>query len=265
MQLFYDESAIQLRGLVDEWKGRVCKFETLTILGTTIFLASVLGPFGTYVAMPWPVRSVYWTGVLLVAIPLALLVSTVLRQQFDKPDGWRSHFSAALVFTLLFSPFLWGYTHLFIEAQTANHFDIGYFMIHAGAAALGVASLRIAISAIRTAPDEYHLTAPVREPPLLARLPETQRAPVLRLTVEDHFVDVVSANGKARLRMRFRDAVREMEPAEGFVVHRSHWVARSAIVGQRVEAGRMFLKLVDGEEVPVSRRYRQTVEMTLAS
>ncbi|MGD9866167.1 MAG: LytTR family DNA-binding domain-containing protein [Pseudodonghicola sp.] len=98
-------------------------------------------------------------------------------------------------------------------------------------------------------------------PPRLARrLPEDFQGPILRLSSEDHFVDVITAAAVHRLRMRFADAIDEMDTVEGDLTHRSHWVARAAIDGVEREGGRIFIRLVNGDRVPVSRTYRPGLE-----
>jgi len=57
--------------------------------------------------------------------------------------------------------------------------------------------------------------------------------------------------------MRFGDALNEVEGIEGARVHRSHWVARSAVRRLLREDGKMTLDLTNGTRVPVSRSYRQ--------
>ncbi len=101
--------------------------------------------------------------------------------------------------------------------------------------------------------------APVFEPRprLFNRLPATFEGQVYRLTVRDHYVDVVTSDGTFTIRSRFTDAIAEMEPVQGHCTHRSHWVVDSAIVGVEKEKGKSFLHLSNGDQVPVSRKYKQ--------
>ncbi|MPQ95107.1 LytTR family DNA-binding domain-containing protein [Thioclava sp. JE_KL1] len=97
-------------------------------------------------------------------------------------------------------------------------------------------------------------------PRLLYRLEPDLRAPLIRLAVNDHYVDVVTEAGETSLLIRLADAIAETEGAPGLQVHRSHWVARDAVRGMRKEKGRVFLQMADGVEVPVSRTYQPQVE-----
>ncbi|MEE9428716.1 MAG: LytTR family transcriptional regulator DNA-binding domain-containing protein [Paracoccaceae bacterium] len=93
-----------------------------------------------------------------------------------------------------------------------------------------------------------------KERPLLyKRLKNPETKDIYRLTVRDHYVDVYSDKGKETLLMRFADALAELEGQNGRQVHRSHWVSCDAVDNIRKENGRMYLAMVDGSKVPVSR------------
>ena len=62
-----------------------------------------------------------------------------------------------------------------------------------------------------------------------------------------------------RLLMRFKDAVREMDDADGFCVHRSHWVAREAVQSAIKDGQKEFVILTTGDRIPVSKTYRENV------
>ncbi|UWQ16460.1 LytTR family DNA-binding domain-containing protein [Jannaschia sp. M317] len=92
-------------------------------------------------------------------------------------------------------------------------------------------------------------------PPILDRLPVDKRAPLLSLSVEDHYVRVRTTAGQEVVLMRLADAIRETEGVLGLQVHRSHWVATDQVTGTRRQGDRAILTLTDGSELPVSRRY----------
>ncbi|MEE3101020.1 MAG: LytTR family DNA-binding domain-containing protein, partial [Pseudomonadota bacterium] len=90
-------------------------------------------------------------------------------------------------------------------------------------------------------------------PRLLQRLSPARRAPLLRLTMNDHYVSVATEAGDELLLMRLGDAMDEAWPEEGLRVHRSHWVARRAVAEVKRDGDRALLRLTNGEEIPVSR------------
>ncbi|MBL4767967.1 MAG: LytTR family transcriptional regulator [Rhodobacteraceae bacterium] len=100
----------------------------------------------------------------------------------------------------------------------------------------------------------------VVQPRLTRRLPSDFEGPILRLAVRDHFVDVVTAQATHTIRLRFLDAIDEMDNVEGYCTHRSHWVARDAIIRAERIAGRIFLRIVNQDLVPVSRKCKTQLE-----
>ena len=73
--------------------------------------------------------------------------------------------------------------------------------------------------------------------------------------MQDHYVEVHTEEGSDLLLLRFRDALRELDGLDGAQVHRSHWVARAAVAGVERRSGRIALRLVNGNRVPVSRSF----------
>lgn len=96
---------------------------------------------------------------------------------------------------------------------------------------------------------------PEQTPRLLLRLSPAQRAPIIRLQVRNHYVDVVTEAGISSLLMRFADAIAETAGVEGMQVHRSHWVSPRALQAVRRRGGKVLLRTSDGTMVPVSRTY----------
>jgi hypothetical protein len=90
-------------------------------------------------------------------------------------------------------------------------------------------------------------------PRLIGRLPVRLGRDLIALQAEDHYVRVHTAAGSDLLLMRLADAIAEAEGVEGLRVHRSWWVARSAVAGGRTEGRRAVLSLTNGLAVPVSR------------
>jgi hypothetical protein len=96
-------------------------------------------------------------------------------------------------------------------------------------------------------------------PPLLARLKPETRGRLLRLSVQDHYTDVVTSRGRELILMRFSDAIKETGATRGLQVHRSHWVSDDMVRRLSRGPGRLTLELTDGSEIPVSRTYATEV------
>ena len=94
----------------------------------------------------------------------------------------------------------------------------------------------------------------------MQRIDPHLRGKLLAISVQDHYVDVYTSAGKARVLLRLSDAIAEADPVEGTQVHRSHWVAWQAVEAVEREGLKMFLRLTDGLRVPVSKNHRDKVE-----
>ncbi len=91
---------------------------------------------------------------------------------------------------------------------------------------------------------------------LLDKLPpRLQRASLLALQAEDHYLRVHTGAGDAMILMRLSDAMAAVEALDGRQTHRSWWVARGAVDSVSRGDGRATLTLSNGVLVPVSRTH----------
>lgn len=94
---------------------------------------------------------------------------------------------------------------------------------------------------------------------LLRRRPEGLGGRILYLQMEDHYLRVRTDEGEGLVLHRMRDAVQDLAAADGLQVHRSWWVARSA-VDRIVRAGRSrSVRTTDGREVPIGRSFEKAL------
>ena len=91
---------------------------------------------------------------------------------------------------------------------------------------------------------------------LFHRIEPEQRGTIMSISVRDHYVDVNTDKGQVSLLLRFSDAMAEVDPDAGLQVHRSHWVAWTAIEAVERDGAKMHLKLKHGSRVPVSKNHR---------
>ncbi len=82
---------------------------------------------------------------------------------------------------------------------------------------------------------------------------------VLALSAEGHYVNVHTRQGSELIYCRFRDAVKAMPPSIGMQVHRSWWVADSAIVSTVRGERRYQIEIPNGKMIPVSDRFLPAV------
>jgi len=88
--------------------------------------------------------------------------------------------------------------------------------------------------------------------------PDLRQADILSLSADDHYLDVVTSRGREQIRCTVAEAATELAPIDGRVIHRSHWVARSAVDELIRSGNQASVRLSDARELPVSRaRLRQ--------
>jgi hypothetical protein len=80
---------------------------------------------------------------------------------------------------------------------------------------------------------------------------------ILWVEAQEHYVRMTTANESRMVLARFSDIVRELSFMDGFQVHRSHWVAKSAVVDEIKKGQNLALVLSTGDSVPVSRSFRR--------
>ena len=112
-------------------------------------------------------------------------------------------------------------------------------------------------------PIDHRLTTP--RAPFLRRLPaDAGRGEIIYLTTKTHYIQVYTTAGRARLLLRFADAVAELGDL-GMQVHRSYWVALDQVTDMVRRDNRTVLRLTGDHEVPVSRTYLKAVKAALSN
>ena len=106
----------------------------------------------------------------------------------------------------------------------------------------------------------FWIESEMRDGPLLQRKIDPDLGRIVRLHVENHNLHIVAEFGSTSLRMSLNEAIHEMSPVEGQLTHRAHWVAAWAISTNITIDGRLYLELVNGDVVPISRTYRPELE-----
>jgi hypothetical protein len=232
---------------------------TLCVWAVSSLVAWVIGPFGTFYSMREDERLFYWTVVIGLSILISALVRAIVLELVSPKKPVTYSLATISGVTLVFSPIVYCLSSQFGGGSLSQ-------MVHFSEIVLYVAIISSAVHFVRSLVPgiEDENLALFRSPMVIAtkslprlssRLANPQ-SKVIRLSARDHFVDVVTDQEIETLRMRLADAVLETEPVEGFCCHRSHWVAARFVVGARKADGKAWLVLENGDEVPVSRKYR---------
>ncbi len=232
--------------------------EQMIAMGLTIVIFTIMGPFSTF-DMPFGIRLMYWAleigiGWILVLICLTLFVRNPIT------DEWPVF--ARVGAAILAASLPIGLVVIQVEwIIRGNTLGPGIFIKVFFICALigGVISLRIQ--------SRLGITESISEnspPDFFKRLPYDVGTDLISLSMQDHYIEVTTAKGTELILMRLSDAIAELEGVAGVQIHRSHWVVKAAMRRTKREGGRLFLELIDGHQLPVSRTYAPSVKAALA-
>lgn len=90
---------------------------------------------------------------------------------------------------------------------------------------------------------------------LLSKLGPNVGRKLVRIQSADHYVEVHTEIGAKLLLMRLGDAVELLIGSNGQQVHRSHWVNLDEVSSVIKRNRKIWLRMSDGKDVPVSRSY----------
>ncbi|MGH1356366.1 MAG: LytTR family DNA-binding domain-containing protein [Thalassovita sp.] len=229
--------------------------------------ATIMAPFHSSEIFTWPWLGIYWSVVVGLAMVFSAVISEVIALRFSDRLDWRFELMRMAGMCLLFTPALYGWT-LWLTRMPGVIPNVWVMAIFVALTGIIVHALRRILRAEAAAflndDDGAGTLQPSAEldptPRLMRRLPDGAEGPILRLSARDHFVDVHLPAETHTLRMRFTDAIDEMDGVPGDCAHRSHWVTFEAVTGVKRDGGRIYLIINNGDEVPVSRTYRSRME-----
>jgi hypothetical protein len=249
-------------------------------------VAAITGPFGTYAAVPFGQRLLFWAVLVGLSITVGTLVRAFVHGVIGWRDFWRGSGASTVLLCLLGTPAL----HLAVGALARGTVLDLPALVLPGVALPGLAEIggfifliSLGAGAFRHAmadPDPSPKPAPNSAAPnseapdsaatdtpapprLLQRIAPDQRGTLIRVAVRDHYVDVVTDRGQTSLLMRFKDAIAELDGVDGLQVHRSHWISTAAATPNPTPntPEKPTIPMADGTHIPVSRKYRNIAKL----
>ena len=234
-------------------------------LAAAVAVLAWLGPFDTWGRLSLPDRVAFWTLATSVNWLFGLVLGSAAGLAFERRGGlaWAAAVvGGSAVAAVPGTAVVWLLVAAYMDHRMTGVAEIAslysqVIVIHLVLNALVTwliygKSRRVGARGEAASP---HPTGESPSAPFLERLPARLGRNLLHLHMQDHYVEVHTDEGSDLLLLRFRDALREVEGIDGAQVHRSHWVARSAVAGVVRRDGRVTLRLVNGNEVPVSRSF----------
>jgi DNA-binding LytR/AlgR family response regulator len=242
---------------------------------TIVLIFALTGPYGTLDRLMPGARLGYWLALHAMAWSIAIVFSVIaeilLRRHVASmfarmtigsvvaalPIG----FGIALVDFAFFGtlPTMSGSLHQSLGSipLCALFCILTYLTMHRQIAMAAAGTDLAETKTISTPAHEIRPRTP--QPPILLRLKPENRGALIRLTVRDHYTEVVTTRGRELVLLRFGDALMEIGNIEGIRLHRSHWVAADQIASLKRDNGKLFVIARDGAEMPVSRSYAEDV------
>lgn len=216
-------------------------------------LAYTITPFNE-LQLSYPLRLAFWTGLMALAMLAVWSGRKIALKRFGHLAMTTCDYAVALMIMLVFTPVFWAFTVLLFTA--CGYQSPGFGAVGAYGVLLGTGLVLVS----KSIGDDFTEPRPMECPRLVRRLPEDFSGDILRLSARGHHVDVVTTQGVYTVRLRLSDAMDEMDPVIGHCAHRSHWVTEAAVEGVEKAGGKLFLRLCNGDLVPVSRKYKPNLE-----
>ncbi|MES0879934.1 LytTR family DNA-binding domain-containing protein [Roseibium sp. SCP14] len=95
-------------------------------------------------------------------------------------------------------------------------------------------------------------------PPKLSDLIEGVSADLgedlIRMAAQDHYVEIVTNQGRALVTEKFSDCVAKLEHFNGMQCHRSHWISLAHVQNVERSGSAYSCLMTNGDRIPVSRR-----------
>ncbi|MEO6580729.1 MAG: LytTR family DNA-binding domain-containing protein [Sphingomicrobium sp.] len=240
--------------------------EVVAMVAVGIALAA-LGPFGSFAMGTFPARLAYWIPAALVGYaifrPITLgAVMTAGRLDLPELPAAAVGVLVAAVPGTLAIAYLSG--HRSVSERDFDHL----FQLYVQVGLIGVMVMMLFTlldpGALRRPPSLREVRAtplaalatprgPEAEIAFLGRLPPRLRGQFTALEMEDHYVRAHANGTSALILLRMSDAERELVGLDGMRVHRSWWVARTAVERVLRDGRNYRLRLTGGLEAPVAR------------
>ena len=243
-----------------------------------ILIFAVSGPYGTSERMAFGVRFAYWLVIHAVTWTIAICLSVlaeVLLRPWLRPTFARmmaGSLVAALPIGFALGMIDFAFTGSWTEMNSGLHRALFALPLCALFCLLSYVAMNRQIAEAASPPSSpatpptpaLATMASTPEPEILARLKPQNRGGLVRLSVEDHYTEVVTTRGRELVLLRFADALKEIGSTPGLQVHRSHWVADAQVERLKRDNGKLSVLMKDGTEVPVSRPNLEMVRQRFA-
>ena len=223
-------------------------------------VVGLVGPFGTYEAIPVLARIGYWIVVVATTFWIGFPASFAATSWLES-HGTGARWSIGLGAVAASVPVTAWLAGLHVVVFGASFWADAFRLLpYVVVIAVAVVALSEALAAREAGPVEPRALSP--DPAWLDQLPAHLGRDLILLQAQDHYVCAATALGETLIRTTIQEAADALGD-HGLRVHRSWWVARQAVEGFAYRKGAPFVLLRGGTEVPVGRTYRRAVRQAL--
>jgi len=221
----------------------------------------IAGPFSTYQNVSLGVRIPYWAGVVAFCFVVSILLQQLIIHG-KLHDKWPipARILTGLVIAVIIAVFLFA-LNTFVFGDIEDLPGLTDYLALTVPISLAITGL-IALMYSRSHLADIE-TLNEKGVTFLRRLPVHLGQDLYYLSVQDHYVEAVTAKGSHLVLMRFGDAVEELDGLDGLQIHRSHWIAKSAVTGVKRENGKLLVEMRNGIKLPISRSRLAEVKAAL--
>lgn len=224
-----------------------------------VLLFAVTGPYGTMESMAFGERLAYWLTLHALAWAIAILCAVIAERLLrEVVASMFARMMAGSLIAALPIGFAIGLVDYAFTGE-ATTLESG---LYRALFAIPLCALFCLLTYMAMSQKIAEAAVPEETSPrlsILDRLKPDNRGPLLRLSVQDHYTEVVTSRGRELLLLRFADALKETAATPGLRVHRSHWVADAHVESLKRDNGRLLILTRDGTQIPVSRSYAEDV------
>ena len=242
-----------------------------------VALVIVVGPFGTYEALSFGQRAIYWT-VAFWGVGFFMetcIVLTLMHPALQQFRHYTRLFGAVLFAAVPGAVVILVLESLYREVIPTADFGLTiWFFVAVVGCIMGLIEYRkggylpVAVqvhptphSALKGAVGDARVET--AGDVFMGRLRPDIGRDLVSLSIRDHYLEVVTRAGSQTLLMRMADAEAELDGYPGLRVHRSHWIGLEAVVNLSRAGNKWTVELCDGRTLPVSRDLAPSLRLRL--
>ncbi len=223
-----------------------------------VAIFSIVGPFGSYETMTMAERFTYWT-VIMIGIGFFMHIFMTLALRSPHLAKWPGAAKIAIGSLVAAIP---GAAIVEFANEVFRPTGIHLTTILRTWMQVSVIGVIVGIVEYLDWRPQNTKPSPVRTP-IHKRLSAELGQDIVSMSMQDHYVEITTTQGKDLILMRFSDALHEVADLPGFQLHRSHWAATAHAAGVVRKGGKSKLQLSDGRELPISATYLENVQKSI--